>query len=68
MLKKNVGTTDRILRVVLGIVLLIGFALYRDAAYGWLLLIGIVPLVTGLMGSCPAYALFGLSTCPLARR
>ena len=68
MFKKNVGTTDRILRIVLGIVLLIGFVLYRDAPFGWVLLIGIVPLATGLLSSCPLYSILGLSTCPLAKR
>ena len=67
MLKKNVGNIDRILRVVLGLALIAGFFLNRDGAYSWLYLIGIVPLVTGLMGSCPAYSLFGLSTCPLRK-
>ena len=36
-----------------------------DAAYRWLYLIGIVPLVTGLMGSCPAYSILGMSTCKM---
>ncbi len=64
MLKKNVGTIDRALRIIFGIALLAGFFLNRDAAYSWLYLIGIIPLVTGLMGSCPLYAILGLSTCP----
>ena len=36
-----------------------------EAGYRWFLLIGIVPLATGLMGSCPAYSIFGISTCKL---
>lgn len=67
MLKKNVGSIDRVLRIVAGLALLAGFFLLPDAGYRWVLLIGIVPLVTGLMGSCPAYSLFGLSTCPMKR-
>ncbi|GAB4285280.1 MAG: DUF2892 domain-containing protein [Roseovarius sp.] len=68
MLKKNVGNADRILRIVIGIALLAGYYFNSDGTYSWLYLIGIIPLVTGLVGSCPAYALFGLSTCPLNRK
>jgi len=67
MLKKNVGTTDRIIRIILGVVLLAGFFIYPDAAYRWLFLIGIVPLVTGLMSSCLIYSVLGLSTCPMKK-
>lgn len=67
MLKKNVGSIDRALRVLLGLALLVGFVLNRDSAYSWLYLIGVVPLVTGLMSSCPLYTILGLSTCPLKK-
>ena len=67
MLKKNVGSIDRALRVLLGLALLAGFVLNRDSAYSWLYLIGVVPLVTGLMSSCPLYTILGLSTCPLKK-
>ncbi|MBT8419117.1 MAG: DUF2892 domain-containing protein [Silicimonas sp.] len=65
MFKSNVGTTDRALRVIVGVALLVAFFMLPEAGYRWLLLIGIVPLVTGLMGSCPAYSLFGMSTCKM---
>nr|WP_210877671.1 DUF2892 domain-containing protein [Roseovarius autotrophicus] len=68
MLKKNVGTLDRALRIILGVALLAGFFFNRDAAYSWLYLIGVVPLVTGLISSCPLYTIFGLRTCPLEKR
>ncbi len=68
MFKKNVGTIDRTLRIVVGLALLAGFFLNREGAYSWLYLIGIVPLVTGLMSSCPAYSILGLSTCPLEKK
>jgi hypothetical protein len=68
MLKKNVGSIDRILRIVLGLALLAGFFLNRDGAYSWLYLIGIVPLATGLMSSCPLYSILGISTCPMKRQ
>lgn len=57
---RNEGTVDRGLRVVVGLVL-IGIAVSGRGAWGY---IGVLPLVTGLMGTCPLYSLFGLSTCP----
>ncbi|MEO1139130.1 MAG: DUF2892 domain-containing protein [Pseudomonadota bacterium] len=63
MMKKNVGPLDRILRIAVGLALIAGFFFTRDATYSWLFLVGIVPLVTGLMGSCGLYTLFGVSTC-----
>ena len=62
MFKPNVGGIDRTLRIVLGAALLIAFFVLPNAS--WLLLIGVVPLATGLLGSCPAYTVFGFSTCP----
>jgi Protein of unknown function (DUF2892) len=66
----NVGTIDRILRTVIGIAL-IAFALgfvAPGAAYAWVGWIGVVPLATALVGSCPLYSIVGLSTCPIANR
>ena len=67
MFKTNVGNIDRILRIVVGLALILGFFLNMDGAYSWLYLIGIVPLATGLMATCPLYSLFGLSTCPIKK-
>jgi len=67
MLKKNVGTIDRALRIILGLGLLAGFFLDSGGAYSWLYLIGIIPLVTGLMSSCPLYSILGMSTCPMKK-
>lgn len=67
MLKTNVGGLDRILRIIVGLALIAGFFLNPDASMRWLYLIGIVPLATGLMRTCPAYSLFGLSTCPMKK-
>ena len=61
---KNVGTIDRILRIVIGAALIAGFFLYPEAQYGWLFLIGIIPLATGLVSSCPLYSMLGMNTCP----
>ena len=56
----NVGGIDRILRIVLGLVL-IGLTLAGTlGVWGWL---GVVPLATGAIGWCPPYAIFGWNTC-----
>lgn len=60
-MKFNVGGIDRILRIVAGLVL-IGLALTGITVWGW---IGVVPLLTGVFKFCPAYAIFGLNTCPM---
>ena len=67
MFPRNEGTLDRVLRVILGVALLAAFFFFPDASYRWAFLIGVVPLLTGLVGSCPLYRIFGLSTCPLKR-
>ncbi len=64
MLKNNVGNLDRIIRVVLGLALIGAFFVFPDFSYRWFLLIGIIPLATALIGSCPVYTIFGLSSCP----
>lgn len=59
-MKANVGSADRVVRIIVGL-LLIGLALSGTiGAWGW---IGVVPLATGLFRWCPAYLPFGLSTC-----
>lgn len=57
---KNVGTVDRILRVVAGLALLGLVFVGPQTPWGW---IGIVPLLTAFVGFCPAYRLLGLRTC-----
>ncbi len=57
-MKKNVGSADKVVRIILG-VLILGWGIVGQS---WLGLIGIVPLATALMGSCPVYSLLGLST------
>ncbi len=61
---KNVGGIDRILRIVVGLVL-VGLA--ATGSVGWWGWIGVVPLLTGLLGSCPAYKLLGRNTCPMKK-
>ncbi len=63
----NVGGVDRLLRILVGIGLL-ALVLVLEGNARWWGLIGIVPLATGLLRLCPAYTLFGLSTCPLEKK
>jgi hypothetical protein len=56
----NVGSIDRIARIVVGL-LLMGLA--AGGTIGWWGWLGVVPLLTGLVGWCPPYAMLGLSTC-----
>jgi hypothetical protein len=58
-MKTNVGTIDRVIRVILGLGILGAGYYYKN----WLGLIGLVPLLTAFVGFCPAYLPFGLSTC-----
>jgi len=62
---KNVGGFDKIARIVAGVVLIVLAVMGIGAPWTW---IGVVPLVTGLMGWCPLYAVLGLRTCPLAEK
>jgi Protein of unknown function (DUF2892) len=64
-MQKNEGTLDRVLRVGAG-VLLIGLAM-TDTVGPWGY-VGIVPLITGALGTCPLYAMLGINTCPASRR
>ncbi len=60
----NVGGIDRILRIVVGLVL-IGLTLTGNIGiWGWL---GVVPLATGAIGWCPPYAIFGFNTCSMKK-
>lgn len=61
-MKTNVGGIDRTLRILAGLVLI---ALAATGTVGWWGWIGVVPLVTGLAGWCPAYTLLGISSCPM---
>jgi hypothetical protein len=57
---KNEGKVDRILRVVLGLGLLSLVFIGPQTAWGW---VGVVPLVTGLVGNCPLYSILGINSC-----
>ena len=59
-MRQNEGSLDRALRVIVGIVLIAMFFVGPKAAWGW---IGVIPLLTGLVGVCPLYRLIGMNTC-----
>lgn len=63
-MKTNVGGIDRILRIVIGLVLIALAATGTVGVWGW---IGVVPLATGALGSCPLYTVLGFNTCPMKR-
>jgi O-antigen ligase len=65
IMKFNVGTIDRVLRVVAGIALIALAATGTVGIWGWM---GVVPLATGLFKFCPAYALLGMNTCPAEKK
>jgi len=58
-MKSNIGSIDRIIRIIVGIGLLGGGYYFRS----WWALVGLVPLLTALVRFCPAYAPFGINTC-----
>jgi hypothetical protein len=63
-MKTNVGTIDKVLRIVVGLALLSLFFVLEGQARWWGL-VGLVPLLTGVFGVCPLYSLLGISTCTM---
>lgn len=62
---KNVGSVDRVARIVVGLILLALVFVGPQTPWGW---IGLVPLLTGLIGWCPLYTALGFNTCPVGRK
>jgi hypothetical protein len=65
LLPTNEHPLERVLRVILGLGVLSLAFVGPKTPWGYL---GIIPLATGLLGSCPLYTLFGWSTCPMKAR
>ncbi len=63
-MSRNVGGIDRALRIVIGLALL-SLLFVLEGGTRWLGLLGVPLLVSGLFGTCGAYSLLGISTCPL---
>ena len=61
-MRENVGTRDRIVRVMVGVVVL-STLFWVDGSIRWFGLIGLVPLGTALFGNCPLYTALGLTSC-----
>jgi Protein of unknown function (DUF2892) len=61
MFKTNVGGADRLFRIVLGLALIALVFVGPKTAWGW---IGLIPLATGFLRTCPLYSLLGMNTCP----
>lgn len=63
-MKSNVGGIDRVLRFVIGLVLVALAVTGTIGAWGW---IGVVPLATATLGLCPLYSVLGFNTCPMKK-
>jgi hypothetical protein len=64
-MKSNVGSIDRVIRVVLGLGLL-SAVFWLQGSVRWFGLIGLVPLFTAIFSFCPLYTVLGIRTCPAA--
>lgn len=60
MFTTNVGSADRIARIILGVILIALVFVGPKTPWGW---IGVIPLATGFLRTCPLYQLFGINTC-----
>ena len=58
-MKKNVGKTDKYIRISVGILILLLGIIFKS----WWGPIGFLPLVTGIVGYCPPYSIFNINTC-----
>lgn len=58
-MKSNVGKTDMIIRIILGVIIIVLGIVYKS----WWGVIGIVPILTALVRWCPAYLPFGINSC-----
>jgi len=72
MMKKNEGSTDRAVRVVVGVVAIVAASLWLGLADGTIAgllvaAVGAVLLVTGVVGVCPAYRALGMNTCRVSK-
>ncbi|MDK3019573.1 YgaP family membrane protein [Pseudodonghicola flavimaris] len=61
---RNEGTLDRTLRIIVGLILLSLIFIGPKSMWG---LVGLIPLITGLVGYCPLYSIIGLNTCPMKK-
>jgi len=64
-MKANVGSIDRAIRIIAGVILITLAATNIFAPWGW---IGVIPLFTGIFKYCPIYPLLGMNTCPMEKK
>ncbi len=64
-MQKNVGSTERVIRVTAGLGLISLVFIGPQTPWGW---IGLLPIATGLMGWCPPYSLLGINTCSVKKK
>jgi hypothetical protein len=62
---RNEHTVERVIRVVLGLAIVSLAFVGPQTPWAWL---GLIPLATGALGSCPLYTLFGISTCAIQNK
>jgi len=68
MFTNNVGSIDRVLRIALGAALLLWFFMDQGTGFWhYAKLIGIVPILTAVLSTCPLYTVLGMSTCPMKK-
>ncbi|MDP1593729.1 MAG: DUF2892 domain-containing protein [Gallionella sp.] len=63
-MKANEGMIDRAVRIIAGLALIGLTVTDTIGVWGW---IGVLPLVTGIIGVCPAYSIVGMNTCPMKK-
>jgi len=63
-MKKNVGSMDRTIRILVGLIILAAGIIFKS----WWGLLGIIPLFTGLIGWCGLYSLLGISTVKSSKK
>lgn len=64
MFKTNEGSIDRILRILAGLILISLVFIDPKSVWGW---VGLVPLLTGIVGTCPLYSLLGINSCKIKK-
>ena len=65
MFAKNVGSIDRVLRIIVGLALISMVFVGPQTPWGW---VGVVPLLTAFISFCPLYTLIGVRTCPISHK
>jgi predicted RND superfamily exporter protein len=63
----NEGSVDRLVRVIVGLVIIVVLAVFLHGENKWWAVLGLVPLITGITGFCGLYTLLGIKTCPVKK-